>query len=226
MWCRHSTFSVNSRSLSPIICLRVNCRLSPTHCGRHQRHLLYWLSPRPVSLAEFFIQHHPHPIIESHTETPPSLRIYDPFPALLEHSKSLKLSETDPTEHAHIPYIPILIHARSLVPHIPKTQEEKNAFKALILSLKFKQDEENFDEAHAQRIPRLDTNISSFRSHSGYIPTSRYQACSTCHPRHCTCPFDGTQAIHGAGATRTACFSGAARYEGFDRDIHSSTEDV
>ncbi|KAK0210765.1 hypothetical protein DFS33DRAFT_320284 [Desarmillaria ectypa] len=101
-------------------------------------------------LAEFFIQHHPHPITESHTETPPSLRIYDPFPALLEHSKSLKLSEMDPTEHAHIPYIPILIYARSLIPHIPKSQEEKNAFKALILSLKFKQDEENFDEAHAQ----------------------------------------------------------------------------
>ncbi|KAK0421826.1 hypothetical protein EV421DRAFT_1952852 [Armillaria borealis] len=110
-------------------------------------------------LAEFFIQHHPHPIIESHTETPPSLRIYDPFPALLEHSKSLKFSEMDPTEHAHIPYIPILIHARSLVPHIPKTQQEKNAFKALILSLKFKQDEENFDEAHAQAY-RVWTSIS------------------------------------------------------------------
>ncbi|KIY72889.1 hypothetical protein CYLTODRAFT_387691 [Cylindrobasidium torrendii FP15055 ss-10] len=101
-------------------------------------------------LAEIFIQHAPHPIIESHTESLPSLRIYDPFPALLEYSKGLDLDNMDPTVHAHVPYIPILIHARSRLDGIPKTSEEKAAFKKSLLELKKKQDEENFDEAYAQ----------------------------------------------------------------------------
>lgn len=101
-------------------------------------------------LAELFIQHRPHAIIESHTDSQPSLRIYDPFPSLQEYSTSLDLENMDPTVHAHVPYIPILINARSRLPSLPKTPAEKADFKKLLLSMKMKQDEENFDEAYAQ----------------------------------------------------------------------------
>jgi amyloid beta precursor protein binding protein 1 len=79
-------------------------------------------------LAEFFIQFHEHPsgfsvlyalnksntgfeVVESHSEIPPSLRIDKPFPALQQHALSLDFDNMDPTEHTHIPYVVILVHA-------------------------------------------------------------------------------------------------------------------
>lgn len=81
----------------------------------------------------------------------------------------------DPTEHGHIPYVIILVHAmdkwkkavssNSLISlrlrdthqwalqhdgKPPQTYEEKKAFKQSILAMKVKSDEENFDEAEAQ----------------------------------------------------------------------------
>ena len=50
-------------------------------------------------------------VIESHSESMPSLRIDKPFPALLEHALSLDFSKMDPTDHAHIPYVVILVRA-------------------------------------------------------------------------------------------------------------------
>ncbi|EGN97124.1 hypothetical protein SERLA73DRAFT_92105 [Serpula lacrymans var. lacrymans S7.3] len=106
-------------------------------------------------LAEFFIQFHEHNIIESHSETSPSLRIDKPFPALLEHALSLDLSSMDPTEHGHIPYVTILVRAledwkKKHDGNPPKSYAEKKEFKQGILALKVKYDEENFDEAEAQ----------------------------------------------------------------------------
>ncbi|KAK0197098.1 hypothetical protein F5146DRAFT_1099409 [Armillaria mellea] len=121
---------VKSHLLSPIICFQLSLHLVSSL--KIPSNIVHTPSsnptPRRLHLCEYTI----HSLL------------------LLEHFKSLVLSEMDPTEHAHIPYIPIFIHTRSLVPHIPKTQEEKNAFKALVLSLKFKQDEEDFDEAYTQ----------------------------------------------------------------------------
>jgi NEDD8-activating enzyme E1 regulatory subunit len=51
------------------------------------------------------------PVIESHSENAPSLRIDKPFPALLEQSLSLDFANMDITEHGHIPYIFILVRA-------------------------------------------------------------------------------------------------------------------
>lgn len=78
-------------------------------------------------LAEFSIQFHDHDsmssplflasllntllVIESHSETTPSLRIDKAFPALLEHALSLDLPNMDQTEHAHIPYVVLLVRA-------------------------------------------------------------------------------------------------------------------
>lgn len=106
-------------------------------------------------LAEFFIQVHEHTIIESHSETLPSLRIDKPFPALKEHALSLDLASMDPTEHSHIPYVVILVRVledwkKSHGGNPPKTYSERQEFKKSILALKVKPDEENFDEAEAQ----------------------------------------------------------------------------
>lgn len=79
-------------------------------------------------LAEFFIQFHEHTsedpyygcaisshmrvtVVDSHSETAPSLRIDKPFPALLEHAMSLDLDALDVTDHGHIPYVVILVRA-------------------------------------------------------------------------------------------------------------------
>ncbi|KAF8874432.1 hypothetical protein BD779DRAFT_1566773 [Infundibulicybe gibba] len=106
-------------------------------------------------LAEFFIQFHEHTIVESHSETAPSLRIDKPFPALLEYCLSLDFSAMDPTDHTHIPYVIILVRAledwkKSHDGNPPQSYAEKKAFKAGILAMKLKQDEENFDEAESQ----------------------------------------------------------------------------
>ncbi|KAI6026547.1 hypothetical protein BKA83DRAFT_676286, partial [Pisolithus microcarpus] len=110
-------------------------------------------------LAEFFIQVYEHTIIESHSETPPPLRIDKPFPALKEHALSLDFASMDPTEHGHIPYVVILVRLledwkRSVMRqhdgNPPRTYSERQEFKKSILALKVKPDEENFDEAEAQ----------------------------------------------------------------------------
>ncbi|KAH8823529.1 hypothetical protein DL96DRAFT_1819219 [Flagelloscypha sp. PMI_526] len=106
-------------------------------------------------LAEFSLQFHEHPIIESHNETAPSLRIDNAFPELKEHALSLDLENMDSTDHAHVPYVVLLIRAledwkQSHNGAIPKTYPEKKGFKAKLLSSKHKFDEENLDEAEGQ----------------------------------------------------------------------------
>ncbi|KAG6863905.1 hypothetical protein C0991_002172 [Blastosporella zonata] len=106
-------------------------------------------------LAEFFIQFHEHTIIESHSETSPSLRIDKAFPSLLDHSLSLDFATMDPTDHTHIPYVIILVRAlddwkKAHDGRAPQTYSEKTAFKKGVLAMKVKFDEENFDEAESQ----------------------------------------------------------------------------
>ncbi|KAF8996001.1 hypothetical protein BDQ17DRAFT_1310631 [Cyathus striatus] len=107
-------------------------------------------------LAEVYIQLQEHTIIESHSETAPSLRIDKPFPALKDYSLSLDFENMDPTDHGHVPYVIIL--ARALEgwkkAHdgnlLPTSYPEKQEFKKSLLAMKLKIDEENFDEAEAQ----------------------------------------------------------------------------
>ena len=49
------------------------------------------------------------PVIESHSETPPSIRLTKPFPALQDWADSVDYSKLDPTEHAHLPFAIIRI---------------------------------------------------------------------------------------------------------------------
>ncbi|KLO11925.1 hypothetical protein SCHPADRAFT_876192 [Schizopora paradoxa] len=106
-------------------------------------------------LAEFSIQFHEHTIIESHPEMPPSLRLDKPFPALLEHARSLDFENMDVTDHGHIPYAVILVRAMDDWKaknggKAPTTTAERDAFKKSIYAMKKKSDEENFDEAVTQ----------------------------------------------------------------------------
>ncbi|GLB41190.1 putative regulatory subunit of the dimeric UBA3-ULA1 E1 enzyme [Lyophyllum shimeji] len=106
-------------------------------------------------VAEFFIQFHELAIIETHSETAPSLRIDKAFPALLDHALSLDFANMDPTEHGHVPYVVILVRALEDWKNAhegkpPQTSAEKKAFKESILAMKIKMDEENFDEAESQ----------------------------------------------------------------------------
>jgi hypothetical protein len=50
-------------------------------------------------------------VIESHTETSPSLRIDKPFPALLKAARAFDFDAMDTTDHGHIPYVYILVRA-------------------------------------------------------------------------------------------------------------------
>ncbi|KAI0788968.1 hypothetical protein BC629DRAFT_470320 [Irpex lacteus] len=108
-------------------------------------------------LADFYIQVHEHCVIESHSETAPSLRLTKPFPALQAWADSIDYDAIDPTEHAHIPFAIILIkeadawrkeHSGSL----PKSYTEQKAFKAQVIARRRKPDEENFEEAEGQAV--------------------------------------------------------------------------
>lgn len=67
----------------------------------------------------------------------------------------LDLDRMDPTSHAHVPYVPILVRVvdqwrREHNGSLPSTYTDKEAFKAKLRALQLKPDEENFEEAEAQ----------------------------------------------------------------------------
>ncbi|KAJ6470116.1 hypothetical protein C8R47DRAFT_1187793 [Mycena vitilis] len=106
-------------------------------------------------LGEFYIQYHEHTVIESHSETAPSLRIDKAFPALYDYATTLDFANMDPTDHTHVPYVIILVRALAdwKTAHdgkAPQTTAERKQFKEGIQAMKIKFDEENFDEAEAQ----------------------------------------------------------------------------
>ncbi|KAL1745904.1 hypothetical protein HDZ31DRAFT_81592 [Schizophyllum fasciatum] len=106
-------------------------------------------------VAEFFLQYHNHAVIESHSETMPSLRISKPFPSLLERAESLDFDKMDSTDHAHVPFVIILVRALEDWKNLhdgkpPQSYAEKKEFKQTVQAMKKKFDEENFDEAEAQ----------------------------------------------------------------------------
>lgn len=50
-------------------------------------------------------------VIDSHTETAPSLRIDKPFKELYDHAMSIDFDSLDDMEHGHVPYVLILVRA-------------------------------------------------------------------------------------------------------------------
>lgn len=96
-----------------------------------------------------------HTVIESHPEEPvEDLRLYEPFPELVNFSNSIEIEKLDSHLHGHVPYIVILTqHLQKWRAenngNSPTTQEDKNAFKLRIREASGEKDS-NFPEAIAQ----------------------------------------------------------------------------
>eukprot|EP00440_Ansanella_granifera_P067529 gb/GFBE01073247.1/.p1 GENE.gb/GFBE01073247.1/~~gb/GFBE01073247.1/.p1 ORF type:complete len:527 (+),score=128.91 gb/GFBE01073247.1/:1-1581(+) len=83
------------------------------------------------------------------------LRLTDPFSELRRFADSVDLASLDDTQHAHVPYVVILIRAIDLWrkeyagQSLPKTKEEKDRFKSIVSAMRRNPQEANFDEALA-----------------------------------------------------------------------------
>eukprot|EP00042_Codosiga_hollandica_P045354 m.459313 g.459313 ORF g.459313 m.459313 type:complete len:432 (-) comp57005_c0_seq2:99-1394(-) len=98
-------------------------------------------------------------VIESHPDNAMAdLRVTRPFPALLQFVDTINFEDSDLSNHAHIPYLAILLHHARLwkASHndtLPVSRQEKTEFQAQIRAAMLKNedgvplDEPNFDEA-------------------------------------------------------------------------------
>lgn len=92
--------------------------------GMTRENQFLWLSTKPASLpslqynstnirvrstSSLLGQADPILVIETHPETPPSLRIDKAFPALLEYANAIDFAKLDVTDHGHIPFVIILV---------------------------------------------------------------------------------------------------------------------
>jgi len=95
-----------------------------------------------------------HQIIESKPDNPnDDLRLSTPWTELSEYAASFNFEEMDSAEHAHIPYVIILLQAieKWKAEHggaVPSTMPEKRAFKDAVARGAKKSTEENFSEAY------------------------------------------------------------------------------
>lgn len=94
-----------------------------------------------------------HCIIESKPDTPlPDLHLDKPFTELIDFYQNMDFDLFSDMEHAHIPFVLILLKCLDQWKaknggQMPKNYKEKCEFKKLINSLRRKPDEENFNEA-------------------------------------------------------------------------------
>lgn len=82
------------------------------------------------------------------------LRLTDPFPELRRFADSLKpMDEMDDAEHAHVPYVVILMRALDAFraenegKPLPATREDKDKFKSIVAKMQRSPQEGNFAEA-------------------------------------------------------------------------------
>ena len=71
-------------------------------------------------------------VIESHSETTPSLRLTNPFPALKQWAADVDYSKLDPTDHGHIPFAVILV--REAEHWKAQVRDECNSFSVPLLT--------------------------------------------------------------------------------------------
>lgn len=105
------------------------------------------------------IQVSEHTVVESHPDNQnPDLRLDQPFPSLCEYVDSIQLSSLELKEHAHIPYVVLLLKFLDKWkavkgPSLPKSRNEKDQFKEMIRQGLLVDEhgnvesEENFEEA-------------------------------------------------------------------------------
>ncbi|KAK9427337.1 hypothetical protein V1505DRAFT_404589 [Lipomyces doorenjongii] len=95
-----------------------------------------------------------HTVVESHPDSTVDLRLDCPWPELQNFADAIDLGGLDETDHAHVPYVVILLKylKQWRAEHggnPPSTYTEKNQFKDLIRNGIRSSDSENFDEAIA-----------------------------------------------------------------------------
>ncbi|CAJ1328592.1 unnamed protein product [Effrenium voratum] len=109
------------------------------------------------------------------------LRLNDPFPELRRFADSIDFATLNDSEHAHVPYVVILIRAldtwrsRGEARKLPKTSAEKDEFKAIVSKMRRSPQEANFEEAMANAykawmpyvIPDSVQEVLSLVSHAG-----------------------------------------------------------
>ncbi|CAE8723298.1 unnamed protein product, partial [Polarella glacialis] len=83
------------------------------------------------------------------------LRLTDPFPELKRFADSIDIDTLDDTQHAHVPYVVILMSALDIFRRetpgksLPSNKEEKDRFKQIIAQMQRNNQEGNFEEALA-----------------------------------------------------------------------------
>ncbi|KAI9300499.1 NEDD8-activating enzyme E1 regulatory subunit [Cunninghamella echinulata] len=118
----------------------------------------------------FRIQANEHTMIETHPENVIDIRLSDPFPQLSDFTNTFAdLSTLDQTDHAHVPYIVILLifaekWKASHDGKLPQNYSERNELKAQIRATMRTVDEENFEEAIS--------NIWRLSPSSNHIPSN------------------------------------------------------
>lgn len=81
------------------------------------------------------------------------LRLTDPFPELRRFADSIDIASLDLAQHAHVPYVVILIRALDTFrqenggKQLPSTREEKEQFKSIVAKMQRNNQEANFSEA-------------------------------------------------------------------------------
>ncbi|KAK9479449.1 hypothetical protein V1514DRAFT_351231 [Lipomyces japonicus] len=93
-----------------------------------------------------------HTVVESHPDSTVELRLDSPWPELEQLAESVNLDELDDMEHAHVPYVILLLKylkkwKQEHNGDSPSNYAEKNQFKQLIKAGIRTNDPENFEEA-------------------------------------------------------------------------------
>lgn len=139
--------------------LFIGCNVPPSNLESLSS-LLYPLNI-PLMIADtvgFYaylrIVYREHTVIETHPESLVELRLDKPWKELRDYTDSFNLETLSASDLAHVPYVVLLlIHINNWKKHhngnLPKTLDEKRAFKQQISDSKGTDDPENFDEAVA-----------------------------------------------------------------------------
>ncbi|KAI8329186.1 amyloid beta precursor protein-binding protein 1 [Blakeslea trispora] len=118
-------------------------------------------------VGTFTVQSPEHTVIETHPENVADLRLSCPFQQLLDYVDTFDLDSLDQTDHAHVPFVVILLkYAKAYeAAHegkAPQTYQERQELIKMLREHMRTPDEENFEEAIAN-VWRLasSSNVSS-----------------------------------------------------------------
>ncbi|KAJ9110209.1 hypothetical protein QFC20_003061 [Naganishia adeliensis] len=119
-------------------------------------------------IGKMRLQYRQHCIVDTHAESTLTLRLDQPFQALVDYARNLDMESMDSMEHSHIPYAVLLVRALArfkAAGHPKVTYDNLDAYKETLATERRALDEENFEEAAQQAFrvasPSECTDISS-----------------------------------------------------------------